>query len=235
MGPAQTPTTATGIGLLGGTFDPIHFGHLRLAEELAGALQLTEVRLIPAAQPAHRAAPGVDAQQRCRMVALAARGNPRLRVDDRELRRPTLSYTFDTLRELRQELGEATPLFFLLGADAFAGLPRWHRWQSLFELTHFVVAHRPGYHDWQAGLPPELASEWQQRLVTMATPCTGGAGTIRLLPTTALDISATAIRDLLLAGLSPRYLLPDAVLEYIRAQRLYGQPSSATPLRQTRS
>ena len=133
------------IGILGGTFDPIHYGHLRLAEELAGTLKLDQVRLVPSGTPPHRSAPGVSAAHRLAMVELAAAGNPRFSVDGREVRRTGPGYTFDTLAELRKEAGDTRPLALLVGADAFLEFATWHRWHEIFGLAHIAVAHRPGY------------------------------------------------------------------------------------------
>lgn len=212
------------IGVLGGTFDPIHYGHLRLAEELAGALKLDEVRFIPSGTPPHRSAPQVGAEHRLEMVRLAAAGNARFKVDERESRRAGPGYTFDTLTELRAEAGSARPLALLVGADAFLEFATWHRWHELFGLAHVVVAHRPGFpvERWSERMPQPLAREYSARL--MQQPLSihlAPAGGIAVVAFTALDISATAIRDMLRAGTSPRYLLPGAVLDYIQSHRLY--------------
>jgi len=212
------------IGVLGGTFDPIHYGHLRLAEELGETLRLEEVRLIPSGTPPHRSAPAVPAEHRLAMTQLAAAGNPRFKVDEREVRRAGPGYTYDTLKALRAELGEARPLTLLLGADAFLEFATWHRWREIFGLAHIAVAYRPGFpvEQWSERMLLPLAREYaarrmQQPLAVHLAP----AGGIVVIPFTALDISATAIRDMLRAGASPRYLLPGAVLDYIRTHRLY--------------
>jgi nicotinate-nucleotide adenylyltransferase len=212
------------IGVLGGTFDPIHYGHLRLAEEVGETLRLEEVRIIPSGTPPHRSAPAVAAEHRLAMTRLAAEGNARFRIDEREVRRAGPGYTFDTLKALRAEAGDARPLALLLGADAFLEFATWHRWREIFGLAHVAVAHRPGspVEQWAARMPQPLAREYaarrmQQPLAVHLSP----AGGIVVVPFTALDISATAIRDMLRAGASPRYLLPGAVLDYIRTHRLY--------------
>ncbi len=212
------------IGVIGGTFDPVHYGHLRLAEELGETLKLGEVRFIPSGTPPHRSAPQVAADHRLAMVRLAAAGNPRFAVDEREVRRAGPGYTFDTLAGLRAESGESRPLVLLLGADAFLEFATWHRWHEIFGLAHIAVAHRPGYpvERWIERMPQPLAREYsarlmQQPLATHLQP----AGGILVVPFTALDISATAIRDLLRAGASPRYLLPASVLDYIQLHKLY--------------
>jgi nicotinate-nucleotide adenylyltransferase len=212
------------VGILGGTFDPVHFGHLRLAEEAAEALRLGEVRFVPAGQPGHRAAPLAAAAHRLRMIELALAGNPLFGVDARELARAGTSYTFDTLTELRAELGRHRPLVLMLGADAFLDLATWHRWQEIFALAHLVVAHRPGFppEQWPARMPPPLARELENRRVQQPLNVhVSPAGGIVALAVTALDISATRIREALGRGASARYLIPDAVLDYIGANRLY--------------
>ena len=214
------------IGVLGGTFDPIHYGHLRLAEEIAGTLKLDQVRFVPSGTPPHRAAPGVPGEHRLAMVELAAAGNPRFHVDGREVRRAGPAYTFDTLAELRAEAGGTRPLALLVGADAFLEFATWHRWHEIFGLAHIVVAHRPGYpvERWDERMPQPLAREYSSRLVQQPLAVhLSPAGGIAVVPFTALDISATAVRDRLRAGASPRYLLPDVVLDYIQLHRLYSQ------------
>lgn len=212
------------IGVIGGTFDPVHFGHLRLAEELGETLKLAEVHFVPSGTPPHRSVPQVAASHRLEMVRLATAGNPRFIVDEREVRRAGPAYTFDTLASLRAEAGSMRPIVLLLGADAFLEFATWHRWHEIFGLAHVAVAHRPGFpvEHWDERMPQPLAREYtarhmQQPLATHLSP----AGGITVSSITALDISATAIRDMLRAGASPRYLLPAAVLDYIRQQRLY--------------
>ena len=207
------------IGIFGGTFDPIHHGHLRLAEEIADAFDLREVRFIPTGQPPHRAAPQASAPHRLEMVRRAIEGNPRFVLDDREIRAVRVSYTLDTLRELRSELGEQQPLCLLLGADAFLGLAGWHEWQNLFELAHIVVALRPGS-NMQQGLPEALQREVDMRLAK-GEALTGAAGSVRLFDMTPLAISASSVRHALAHQRSVRYLVPDGVLDYFQQQQLY--------------
>jgi nicotinate-nucleotide adenylyltransferase len=210
------------IGILGGTFDPIHYAHLRLAEEMANALALFEVRLIPASIPPHRATPRVIAADRLEMTRLACAGNARFVVDDRECHRQGPSYTVDTLLELRAELGSERPLCLLMGVDAFLGLTTWSRWESLFGLAHIVIAHRPGFTLDGAGMPPPLERQFETRRANAVLQLQGsGAGLVWLQPITPLDISATAIRAAIREGRSPRYLLPDSVLDYIHRNTLY--------------
>lgn len=208
------------VGIFGGTFDPVHFGHLRSALEMLETLGLAEVRLVPCGQPPHRHPPRADAAARRAMLELAVAGQPGLRVDARELERPGPSYMVDTLASLRAELG-ATPLCLLLGSDAFLGLPQWHRWQELLSLAHLVVMHRPGWGLDQSPASPLAALLAARRVHTAADLAPQPAGHILLTAVTPLDISATAIRTLIGAGRSPRYLLPDAVWEHIRARGWY--------------
>lgn len=197
------------LAILGGTFDPVHIGHLRVAWEAAEALD-AEVRLLPAQVPPHRPTPVADAAQRARLLALALAGQTRLVPDTRELDRAGPSYTFDTLRSLRDEFGDERPLILLLGADAFAGLPSWHRWRELFELAHIVVLTRPGH---TATWPQELAKMAAPRRVLAARKLqTQAAGFVFELAVTSLEVSASQIRALLSAGREPRWLLPDALL-----------------------
>jgi nicotinate-nucleotide adenylyltransferase len=209
--------------VLGGTFDPVHTAHLRLAEELADAIGLSRVRFIPTGAPPHRGTPRVIGDHRMAMVRLAIAGNPRFEADDREIRRQGTCYTFDTLNELRVELGDR-PLCLLMGSDAFSALTTWHRWEELFDLAHIVIAHRPGFslQQLQSSLPGPLRKIYLQRLAAS----TGilrrdSAGAVYVREITALDIAATQIRGLLAGGGSARYLVPDAVLDYIETNHLY--------------
>ena len=209
------------IGLLGGTFDPIHYGHLRMAEELAGWLALEQVRFIPASQPPHRSQPRTGVRHRVEMARLAIAGNATFTLDAREAGREGTSYTEETLTSLRQELGPDLPLWLFMGADAFLGLNTWKSWQRLTALTNIAVAHRPGYRLAQAdALADDLRAVLQQHQVREAAP-NQAAGQIILRPVTQLDISATAIRNAIREGKSPRYLLPEPVLDYIHANHLY--------------
>lgn len=209
------------VGVFGGTFDPIHFGHLRLAEEMAESLSLERVLFVPAGQPPHRGEPRTAATHRLEMVRRAVRGNPRFAVDDREVAAAQPSYTIHTLSALRAELGNHVSLWLLLGGDAFLGLPTWHAWQRLFDLAHIAVATRPGGAT-QADEPsPALQREIGPRLGRVAN--TAPAGAVQMRPMTPLGISATAIRASLARRASARYLLPDAVLDYIHEHRLYTQ------------
>lgn len=210
------------LGIFGGTFDPVHFGHLRLAEESIGHLGLGGVRWIPAGQPPHRGAPQVTAAQRLEMVRRSTAGNARFSVDASEVEAAAPSYTIHTLERLRRELGSTQSLVLLVGADAFAGLASWHRWRDILALTHIAVSHRPGFPVEMASLPEALASEFNaRRLSDVAGLKASASGAIVTFAMTQLAISATQIRKLLANDLSARYLLPDAVLDYIQTNSLY--------------
>lgn len=206
------------IGLLGGTFDPVHFGHLRPALDLLDELGLDHVRLIPCGVPPHRAAPRANADHRLTMLRLAISGEPRLRIDERELHRPGPSYMVDTLLSLRAELGD-TPLALVIGMDALHGLASWHRWRELVDLCHLLVMERPG------GAVPttgELAALVAARRVkSVGDLRTRAAGGLLFHRVTQLDISASRIRALVNEDKSPRYLLPAAVHDYLSAAQLY--------------
>lgn len=206
------------IGLLGGTFDPVHIGHLRGALEVAESMQLDELRLTPSARPPHRDTPQVSALDRLAMVEYAVAGVSPLVVDDRELKRDKPSYTIDTLEQMRAELAADDQLFLLLGWDAFCGLPTWHRWEELLQHCHILVLQRP---DADVEPPDELRNLLAARSESDPTAMSGPAGHISFVWQTPLAVSATQIRQLLASGKSVRFLVPDAVLAYIEAHDLY--------------
>lgn len=209
------------VGLLGGTFDPIHIGHLRLAEEMADVLGMDTVRILPTGTPPHRGRPHAAAADRLAMVNLAIAGNPRFRLDEHEAHKTAPCYMVDTLTELRAELGDDRPIVLFLGADAFAGLEGWHQWRRLFALCHIAVAERPGY-DLTAGLPAALGATLATRLTDKPDDLAcAPAGRVFHHAISQLDISASHIRGLIATGRSPRYLLPDTVLNYIDQHHLY--------------
>ncbi len=197
------------VAIFGGTFDPVHLGHLRAAWEVAEQLD-AEVRMMPAHVPPHRPPTQASAAQRVALLRAALEGQDRLRLDTRELDREGPSYSVDTLADLRRELGPEQPLVMLVGADAFAGLDRWDRWQQLFERAHIGVMTRPGV---ETAMSPVLQSQVGPRLVEDSADLHGApCGRVVRLPVTALEISASAIRTQLAAGRSPRYLVPGALL-----------------------
>lgn len=221
---SDTPCRHLPIGILGGTFDPIHHGHLRLAEEMAEAIGLAEVRFLPSGTPPHRPSPAAAAIARRDMVKLAIAGNPRFVLEEHEVFQTTPCYMVDTLTALRARLGVHTPLVLILGMDAFAALDRWSRWRRLFELAHLAIAHRPGiaHADWQEALPEALRREALPRQAEAAAELASApAGRLWTYPMTALDISASRLRELFAQGKSPRYLMPDAVIDYIQRHALY--------------
>ena len=210
------------IGIFGGTFDPVHFGHLRPALDVKQALGLREMRLIPAFQPPHRETPAANPGQRLTMLRAAVGGEPDLLVDNREMKREGESFMVDTLASLRTELGDE-PMCLVLGSDAFLQLDRWHRWRDILVLAHIVVTHRPGWEINIEEASEELQQVWQQHIVSAAAELeTCPSGKIVLQSVTPLDISATRIRALVAAGNSPRYLVPDAVWNLIRMHGVYG-------------
>ncbi|WP_193161457.1 nicotinate-nucleotide adenylyltransferase [Microbulbifer hainanensis] len=212
------------IALFGGTFDPVHFGHLRMALELRQAFGFDEMRLVPSHQPRHRQAPGVSSEHRRQMLALAIQDCEELQLDERELKRAGPTYTVDTLEELRAELGDEVSLSFCMGLDSLLTLPGWHRWEQLLQLAHLVVVARPG---WQ--LPAGDSGGAEAEVAELMTRCAGEAADLRresrgrlvVREQTLLPISATHIRQLIARGESPRYLLPAAVLQYIEDNNLY--------------
>jgi len=206
-------------GVFGGTFDPVHYGHLRSALELVERLGLERLRLMPCARPPHRAAPQCGAEHRATMVELAVAGESRLCCDTRELRRAGTSYTIDSLEELRTALGAQTGLCMVVGCDAVLGIAGWHRWQELLDWAHIVVLARPGWALPQTG----VVADWlrRHRLGERNALSERPAGGILIEELRPLDISSTEVRHLLGAGLSARYLLPSSVLEYIESHQLY--------------
>lgn len=206
--------------IYGGTFDPIHHGHLRLAIELKERLGVSEVSLVPCHIPPHRGSTDASSAQRLDLLRLAVADEPGLVVDDRELARSGASYTADTLRQLREQLGGQEPLVMVVGTDAFAGFDRWREWERIPQLAHVVVVKRPGPALEPLGVPAKLL---QERGVSSADQLHSAPGGYCLeLDPPLLDISATGIRERILSGRSPRYLLPDPVWQEIRRLGLYG-------------
>lgn len=206
------------IGVFGGTFDPIHFGHLRTGYELLQLLRLEEVRYLPCGLPPHRGVPVASAQARLEMVRAAVAGQPGLVVDDRELHRDGPSYSVDTLRDLRQDFPDRS-LCLIVGMDAFLGFPSWSRWREIFELAHVVVARRPG---WTAPDMGELEAVLEQRQTAKVKDLHEAAsGRIYIHAVTQLEISSTAIRQMVSAGQEPRFLMPDETVEIIKRSGCY--------------
>ena len=205
----------TSIGILGGTFDPVHHAHCQVALTVLQALQLDEVRLMPCQQSPTRSAPHASAGQRLAMLQKMVADHPGLVVDDRELRRQGPSYSVDSLREIRSEYPDAA-LFFIVGVDAFNGLLAWHKWAEIFELAHIVIVRRPGETLVSEG---ELAKVLAER-ATDSKPDTL-AGCIVTGLSCELPHSASEVRTALKTGASVDNLLDKPVRDYIQENRLY--------------
>jgi nicotinate-nucleotide adenylyltransferase len=212
------------IGILGGTFDPVHFGHLRAALEIQQALDLSEVRLVPCFQPVHRPWPTASPLHRLTMLQLAVNNEPRLQVDDCEIQQQTASYTVDTLETLKMRLPEA-PLCLIMGMDAFAEFPNWHRCQDILRFAHLIVIERPSY-SLAAGNKAAALLE-KHGATDFSTLQKKQAGCILLQRISLLDISATQIRQQMAQRKSPRYLLPDSVYDYILKHQIYVNSSTS--------
>jgi nicotinate-nucleotide adenylyltransferase len=208
------------MGIFGGTFDPIHFGHLRTCFELMQELKLTELRIIPTGSPPHREQPIADPGLRLAMVRAAVADQPGFVVDDREVRRTGMSYSVDTLAELRAEFPERS-LCLILGMDAFLGLPNWHRWRDILDLAHVIVAHRPG---WKAPTMGPLGELMVDRGTGGVNDLhTARAGRIYVHGVTQLEISSTDLRNIITSGRDPRFLVPDAVRDIIIETECYAR------------
>jgi nicotinate-nucleotide adenylyltransferase len=206
------------LGVFGGTFDPVHYGHLRSAFEMLQALSFGEVRFIPCGDPPHRGVTHATAQQRFELVRLAVEGQEGFTADDRELRREGPSYTVDTLLELRREFpGRSVGL--IVGMDAFLGLPAWYRWEEILATAHIIVAHRPGWKAPDIGVLGELiARHGTHRIEDLHEE---SCGRIHIHAVTQLEIASTEIRELVAVGRDPRFLMPDAVRDAIIDTGLY--------------
>lgn len=215
----------------GGTFDPVHNGHLAIARAARDALD-TCIRLMPAADPPHRALPGASAEQRAAMLELAIADDAGLQVDRRELRRAGRSWSIDTVRELRAELGDDAPIALLVGADSFIDLPDWKHWRELLSMAHFVVAERPGNPLDLEDLPPDLleavAGRWAQAPQALAA---APGGCILRLHQPLQPHSATDLRRRIVEGRPWRQLVPDAVADYIVREQLYLDVPATLPIK----
>ena len=221
------------LGLFGGTFDPVHFGHLRLATELAEAFRLERVIFLPAGLPYHRGRSAhASSDERLTMLKLAIARDPRFDVDERELRREGETYTYDTLAQIRAERGPDAVLVFLVGSDAFAKIDTWHRWTELFDLAHFAVAIRGDDEAWQSKGPGAFPRDvWPRITLNLREVLSAPSGKVMTFRMTPLAISSTALRELAAQGSSIRYLAPDPVVEFVRAHRIYSNSRElqATP------
>ena len=211
------------LALLGGTFDPVHYAHLRCADEARAKLGLENLYLLPAGVPPHRDSPQATNPQRLEMLQLALAEFPQLQIDTRELDRDGLSYMVDTLQELRTE-SPPRPLLLLIGQDVANDLDRWHRWQDLFELAHIVIMTRPGQRPvYRSELEQNIDRRLQADVQSMLDSKAGG---VLALQVEAIDICATTIKTMVGLGRSPRGMLPGPVLDYINEEGLY-QPEGS--------
>ncbi len=208
------------IGIFGGTYDPIHYGHLRTAFEMLQALDLAEIRFIPSGDPPHRGRTYAASALRLEMVRLATADQSGFVVDDRELQRDGPSYTVDTLNALRAEHGD-TPIGLIVGMDAFLGLTTWRRWEEILGLAHIVVAHRPGWKAPDIGPLGSLIADFGTHRIDDLHAAAHGR--VHIHAVTQLEISSSEIRDLVAAGRDPRFLMPDAVRNLIAASECYGK------------
>lgn len=208
------------LALYGGTFDPVHQAHINTVKAMAAVAGLDQVILLPNNVPPHRPQPKADARQRLMMATLAVQGDPLFRVDDRELRRDALSYTVETLRQYRAEIGPQQSLAFIIGQDSLLSIDTWHEWDQILTLCHLLVCKRPGY---SLDFPSERLADWfVEHLITTPeslhqSPC----GYIFLADTPLFPISATNIRERLKNGEDCRDQLAPAVQNYIHTQGLY--------------
>ncbi len=209
---------AAAIGIFGGTFDPVHYGHLRAALEARELLGLEDIRLLPAGTPPHRGGTMASAEDRLNMLRLAVAGYPEFHVDDREVRRGGRSFMADTLAEIRAGAG-TSPVLLVIGEDAANELDSWHDWRSLFDLAHIVIMRRPGTRpDWEG----ELREQMESRLAIDAGQLMHSpSGRVLPLQITQLAISSTDIRERMRRGRSTRFLMPDSVIDYIEQNQLY--------------
>ena len=208
------------IGVFGGTFDPIHYGHLRSAFEMLQVLRFDEIRFMPCGDPPHRTETFANAEHRLEMVRVAVEGQAGFVVDDRELRRGGPSYSIDTLLSLREFFPQRS-LGLIVGMDAFLNLPSWHRWREILDIAHIIVAHRPGWRAPDMGPLGEMLTDSGTHRIDDLHEQTHGR--IHIHAVTQLEISSTEIRELVAAGRDPRFLMPDAVRDVIAATQCYGK------------
>ena len=207
------------IGLFGGTFDPVHNGHLKIASEMLRLLNLTELRFVPCAFPSHRNTPVVSPEERAAMIELAIEIEPRFVCDRREISRMTTSYTIDTLAEVREELGVHSTIVFLMGCDALMAINKWKSWSSLLNFAHLVIVDRPG---WSREFPSDVG-EWIKinRASAVIELQRSPHGLIYLTSSDALDISSTEVRRILGCGGAAQDILPVSVRKFAVENKLY--------------
>jgi nicotinate-nucleotide adenylyltransferase len=209
------------IGIYGGTFDPVHFGHLRPALDVHEGIGLEQVRFIPCGQPPHRQQPVASAEQRMAMVSLAVSEQPGFVVDDREISRGGTSYMVDTLASLKQEKPDKK-FCLILGMDAFIEFEQWKRWQEILQMVSLVVTHRPNA-EFDSVKTSHALNEYlvNHRQDDIDAFLEASAGNILFYPVTQLDISSTMVRNCIRDGKNIRYLLPQVVTDYIRQNGIY--------------
>jgi len=212
-------------GLFGGSFDPVHKGHLGLALAALDALNLSSLRWIPNSTPGHREIPMAGAAERLAMLRLALGNEQRFVIDESELWNVVPTYSINTLERLRGELGRGQPLVFIVGADQLMGLHRWREWERLFDYTHFAVAERPGHAIDESNMAPELIAQYARRLAPLGAIAEKPCGCIVRFPVVPMNISSKSVRESLTGGGSNpdrlREMLPAPVLDYIESKRLY--------------
>ena len=210
------------VALLGGSFDPVHNGHVALGALFADLLNPDQLRIIPAGNPWQKGALGAAAEDRVRMLELAfAESQLAITIDRQEIERSTATYTIDTLRNVRAELGPEASVVFLMGADQLQHLDTWRDWRALFDLAHIGVAARPGYSLAQAALPEAVATELHQRQGSLAQLRNTPSGHAHLAENLAVDISSTQVRAALQRGEQANSLISPVVLDYIQQHNLY--------------
>lgn len=211
-------------GLFGGSFDPVHRGHLGLALAALDSLHLASLRWLPNSAPGHRESPRASATDRLAMLRLALGGERRFVIDESELWQSEPTYSVNTLARLREEFGTTTPLVFIVGADHLMGLHRWREWERLFDLAHFAVAERPGHCIDESAMTPGVAAQYVRRLAPVESIAAKPGGCIVRFPLAPMNISSHSIRDLIAADSNQpgvREMLSAPVLNYIEMKRLY--------------
>jgi nicotinate-nucleotide adenylyltransferase len=209
-------------GIMGGSFNPVHYGHLRVARDAKRKLALDAMCIMPAAQSPLKTQHSVSAKHRLAMLDLAVTEFPELQLDTRELDREGPSYTVESLQELRQEIGSDATLYFLIGDDLLPTLNRWSRWEALTDYAHLVVANRPGEF---LAIPAEVAAWWHDRETPLPQLSSLPAGCVSRLECSLVDVSSSEIRQSLESGERKTEMIPYPVIEYIKRHNLYENPS----------
>ena len=214
------------VAIMGGTYNPVHNGHLRVAVEVADLFSLDELKLVPCLQPVHKSRPTVSTLHRLNMLDLAIESDARLTIDNREVLRSKPSYTIDTLKELRVELGADASIVMIVGMDSFLSLNYWKDWHLLTSYAHIFVVSRPG---WNPTFSDELNNYYEKyRASSIAELQCAPSGSIWFETLAPLDISSSMIRALVASNRSIAYLLPNSVRKYIDTNKLYLQENTNT-------